>query len=281
MTRILLPLASITLFAMFESKAQTYCVPPPFVSGPYTGILEVSIGEWENSSSFEDGYKYFDDVTPAQVTIGESYEATVLCEHTIAGGGGFSGNLNYRIWIDWNQDGDFEDDGEEVLFVDEEYYTDAQTQTFEVPGDAVPGITRMRAYNDMPFSEGHDYPDPCGYTGSTNVIGQHGEAEDYDIEVLAPDTNTEWPAGIKGLVDGNTWSVVATPTRQLVINTASLTSPFQVSAINLLGQEVYASPLYLPGKQQAVIDMGTVKAGIYFVKVQSGSSADSKKIFIH
>ncbi|BAO75642.1 GEVED domain-containing protein [Winogradskyella sp. PG-2] len=77
----------------------------------------------------------------------------------------------YSVWIDYNLDGDFEDEGEQV-------WTQNATQdtivsgNFTVPSSSISGITRMRVsmkYNDI--------PDPCENFN-------WGEVEDYAINIV-------------------------------------------------------------------------------------------------
>jgi uncharacterized repeat protein (TIGR01451 family) len=80
----------------------------------------------------------------------------------------------WRIWIDYNQDLDFDDAGEEVFAPE---LSDATiTGIFVVPADAPLGTTRMRVsmrYNTVPPNCG-DFPD--------------GEAEDYTVNITGPTT---------------------------------------------------------------------------------------------
>ena len=73
-------------------------------------------------------------------------------------------------WIDWNQDKDFEDEGEEISM---SYSSGSGTGIVQVPIHALAGETRMRVslvYNST--------PQPCG---SSN----YGEVEDYTINVVS------------------------------------------------------------------------------------------------
>ena len=75
----------------------------------------------------------------------------------------------WRVWIDWNQDGDFDDPGE--LEVQKSSYWNI-SKWFKVPADAVPGKTKMRIA--MAYGA---YPDACANFAE-------GEVEDYTIQVI-------------------------------------------------------------------------------------------------
>jgi hypothetical protein len=81
----------------------------------------------------------------------------------------------FRIWVDWNQDGDFIDPGEDV-YTSPSSGTTPYTGTITVPATAIPGITRMRVlcrYATIPANN------PCDNSGS------FGEIEDYNFDVIA------------------------------------------------------------------------------------------------
>ncbi|MBN2867286.1 MAG: DUF5011 domain-containing protein, partial [Flavobacteriaceae bacterium] len=103
---------------------------------------------------------------------GSGYTVTVTPTWT-----GTTYSEGYSVWIDYNQDGDFTDSGEQV-------WTNAATQnspvsgSFNVPTSATNGATRMRVsmkYNGIPTScEAFSY----------------GEVEDYTVNIITgtPDT---------------------------------------------------------------------------------------------
>jgi hypothetical protein len=77
------------------------------------------------------------------------------------------------LWIDWNQDLDFDDPGEALVVGDPWTGYGPYTLTISPPEDALFGFTRMRVrlqYGGV--------PEPCGFTS-------WGEVEDYGIEVTA------------------------------------------------------------------------------------------------
>ena len=80
----------------------------------------------------------------------------------------------YRIWVDWNQDGDFSDAGEVVH--SEGPSGSAVNTNLHIPVDAVVGTTRIRIamkYGSLP-------PD-CGIYG-------YGETEEYSLEIVPATT---------------------------------------------------------------------------------------------
>lgn len=169
------------LFAASKAMAQQYCVPPQPIDGPYTGIKKVVLGTLSNYTSDSDGYTYYSSVAAPVLSAGSSMTIKVTTKDDIMGVG-FTDKLNTRVWIDWNQDKDFNDAGEEVLTSDK---ADPGTvsATFTVPTTALNGTTRMRVYEDMPPDDGHDPPNTCGYKTSSNPLGQHGECEDYNVTI--------------------------------------------------------------------------------------------------
>lgn len=129
----------------------------------YLWISSFSLGSISNSSGRDGGYG---DYTSQSTSLqrGSSYS------HSI--GVGRLGNYRtaYRIWIDYNQDGDFEDAGE--LIYDRSRTTSTNIGgSFTVPTSAALGATRLRVsmkYNASPTS--------CESFA-------HGEVEDYTVNI--------------------------------------------------------------------------------------------------
>ncbi|MDC1222359.1 GEVED domain-containing protein, partial [Salibacteraceae bacterium] len=90
----------------------------------------------------------------------------------------------HRIWVDWNQDNDFLDAGEDV-WNSGSYSTAAYTGSFNVPATALPGTTRMRVRCQYVAVPAH----PCNST-------TYGEAEDYTLMILPPVANDAGIASI-------------------------------------------------------------------------------------
>jgi serine protease len=111
--------------------------------------------------------------------------------------GGTPYNEAYRIWVDWNQDGDFLDSGEQM-------YENAGTSTrvlgtFTVPNTAFNGVTRLRVALKYVLSS-DPMPLPCEQFDS-------GEVEDYCIKIEGG-VNATTPTPV---VDDNFLSVYPNP----------------------------------------------------------------------
>lgn len=119
-----------------------------------------------NTGCTSSGYTYYSDMTVA-VLVGGSFNLSVQTAT--------SGNIwpqGFRIYIDWNDDGDFYDTGEDV-WNSGSSGTGVFTGSITAPTGSE-GFHRMRVkgnYNAVPT-------DPCGSQ-------TFGEEEDYNIHVVA------------------------------------------------------------------------------------------------
>jgi hypothetical protein len=117
-----------------------------------------------NISGPNDGYKNFSDLS-IPLKAGETYSFRLE-----PGFATLSFSEYWRIWIDYNQDGDFSDSLE--LAYDGFMTTDtAVTGQLTVPADLFSGPTRLRVSMQFLFA-----PEPCGNF-------QFGEVEDYCVEI--------------------------------------------------------------------------------------------------
>ncbi|OQX79606.1 MAG: hypothetical protein B6D61_03255, partial [Bacteroidetes bacterium 4484_249] len=126
-------------------------------------ISNVEFGDISNASSC-DGYADYTSMSTL-VNMGETYDITVT-------NGTVYSSDDLGVWIDWNQDEDFDDAGENVVC--ESGNGGQGTYPITVPSTATSGETRMRIR--IKYS-GSDCGDPCGTTS-------YGEVEDYSVYVL-------------------------------------------------------------------------------------------------
>lgn len=129
-------------------------------------IANVTINNLNNSTLSNDGYGDFTNLSADLMTY-QTYTIGLS-----PGYSGFGYNEWFTVFIDFNQDGDFDDSDEEVFDVGGTTNTPVQGSVF-VPGDAVIGSTRMRVV--MKFN---NEPTAC----EQGIA--HGEVEDYCVNIM-------------------------------------------------------------------------------------------------
>ena len=137
----------------------------------------------------------YSDFTSISTVLNKGSQYTITITPTWTGSVYSEG---YSVWVDYNQDGDFIDVGEQVFT---QAFTTAisVSGTFTIPVSAISGTTRMRVsmkYLGIP-------------TSCESFI--YGEVEDYTINIICPtitwtgNTSSDWNTG------GN-WSCGEVPT---------------------------------------------------------------------
>ncbi|MEL6851307.1 MAG: GEVED domain-containing protein, partial [Bacteroidota bacterium] len=164
------PLLTATTLACGACLDSAYCAAQGN-DVTFEWIREVNVGPIEQFSGRDGGYRAF--TSPANIFKQDStysirlrpgYQSLAFREH-------------WRIWIDWNQDGVFEDSLERVLGTLEAIPGEI-TGSLQVPDTALLGPTRMRIamkYGGSP--DNITPPSPCGSFA-------FGEVEDFCIEIV-------------------------------------------------------------------------------------------------
>ncbi len=169
--------------------------PEAYSTNEYAYISRVQFGTIDKSSTYtniggtDPDDKYYEDWTANSTDVipGQSYNLILSCGSTNSG-------IDFGIWIDKNRDGDFSDDGEQLLCdIDG---GGAGTYSILIPSDADIGSTRMRLRTLF-------YGTSCSSTGSTS----NGEVEDYTLNIQAAPTSwsgasTDWNTS-SNWTDGN------------------------------------------------------------------------------
>ncbi|MCK4660093.1 MAG: hypothetical protein KAV82_11280 [Phycisphaerae bacterium] len=154
------PLTAYSLFTIIEGGG--YCAATGSCDIHY--INSVWLGSISNSGTGCGGYEDYTHLSTS-IPIGESRSITVANGHS-------SGGDRCCVWVDWNQDEDFDDAGEAISMYGGEG-AGSFTGTIIPPGGAVLGDTRMRIRMI-------DAESACAACGQASV----GEVEDYTITVL-------------------------------------------------------------------------------------------------
>lgn len=150
----LLSICSITVADYCEALGST-ATDPYIARVNFNGILTISAQE---SYSYTYGPESYGYVMP-----GQSYTARLTIANIL--------NAKCGIWVDWNQDFDFNDAGEKVYSAN---VTLASTNALiTVPQNAIPGFCRIRIRVSWLAD-----PNSCGE--------QRGEVEDYMLYVEGP-----------------------------------------------------------------------------------------------
>jgi hypothetical protein len=152
--------------------ALDYCVPNSYILSSDVGINRVRLMDGTTelinnySTSGEAAYTDFTEMQKATLTYGKSYTLEVSRTTSVD-------PANRKAWIDWNIDGDFDDQDEE-LFFEASTTNQVYTTTITVPAlsSSFEGVTRMRIASNY----NNESTTSCGPLTA-------GEYEDYAIEL--------------------------------------------------------------------------------------------------
>lgn len=217
-------------------------------------IERVQIGTIDNNSGVNGGYADFTGQSTS-LTKGESASVTITPAWT-----GTVYSEGYSIWIDLNQDGDFEDAGEQV-------FTQSATQntpisgSITVPNSAPEGSTRMRVamkYNGVPAS--------C-------ETFQYGEVEDYTVIITSKPS-----AKMNGRVEQEVMSVYPNPIEKDILyikNIKEAKMNVQFSIRNHTGQLLQQGKL-----SENTIDVGGLSNGMYILEIHTSYKSMLHKFII-
>ncbi len=144
-----------------------------------TGITNVTIGSINNSDGIGKDVGY-EDFTALSTTVEQGGTETISLRVNTGG----TGTVYAMVFIDWNQDFDFDDANESynlgTATTIDDGATSASPFTINIPVGATLGTTRMRVaaqYNSAPIA-----CEPTAFDG---------EVEDYSIEVIVPTPEPE------------------------------------------------------------------------------------------
>ncbi len=219
------------------------------------GFTNVTVSDLNHDSECE-GYADFTAFS-AELSPGGSYDFTVTTGY---------GDQNVRVWIDFNDDGNFTNDETVVpnfvIAPGSAAGTYTETVTLTIPESIPTGNPhRMRVKSNW---QAEVSDDPC-------EASQYGETEDYTANM-----------GVLGLEDltisQGEFTVLTSPNNQFDI---TLTTEFDgvasIAIFNVLGQMVAYNNLEKQGDRfEYHLDMSYADAGVYFIRMGDNSSKTYK-----
>jgi chitodextrinase len=210
-------------------------------------IGRVQLGTINNPSTGTAGYEDFTAIstnlvrgTSNTITITPTWTGTVYREA-------------YRVYIDYNRDGDFTDAGESVYSRSRTTATPV-SGSFTVPTTATLGSTRMRVimrYNATPTT-------PCG-------TFDFGQVEDYTVNITSS-------ARGEATNDSLAFSLFPNPVKGDVLNISNLEIVSSYRIFNLMGQEIARGTI-----ENESIFVGDLASGTYLIEVSNERGSLTKR----
>ncbi|HWR94480.1 MAG TPA: GEVED domain-containing protein [Flavobacterium sp.] len=225
-------------------------------------INKVQIGVINYVSGNNNGYGDFTSLS-TNLVIGSNN--TIIITPTW---NGQSVNEAYRVWIDFNQDGDFDDNGE-LVFSKLKTKTSPVSGNMVIPSTALTGSTRMRVsmkYNAL--------PNPC-------EIFSNGEVEDYTVYIESLETaipaNSNEATTLKGTennLDATklSFKLYPNPVNDGVIYFKDIVTNPDYRIFNMIGQELAKGRL-----EKNAIDVSRLSNGTYIIELSDGINRAAKK----
>lgn len=276
-TKKLITTCLLSLFAI-TTRSQTYCVPAIIPYAPsMPGITHFVLNTINRTSAPLEtpGSGFVTTGLSTTLQIGQLYSISIT--HTVDAS--ICPDMNLRVWVDYNHDGQLDDVGETVLSTDHHLPGSAYTASFTIPASAITGNTRMRVTAKMSNLGGHTLPTPCN--SPPDPLGYHGEMEDYTVNIVST----------TGIIESHqlvsSFEVIGNPVNQNSFLRYSLSKPSDIciDAFNCLGMKVLSlfSGNVKPSLSYEVglNSLASLGRGIYFIKLISGEEEHVQIVYVH
>ena len=239
-------------FTTLGTNTITYCANP----GGSTAdewLAFVGLGAISNTSGGQNtaGYQDFTNLA-TNLLPGTRYTINYQAGFR----SGYSATEYYRVWIDYNRDGDFLDANEQV--VSRSSNSSARlSSAFTVPTGVSLGRTRMRVV----MKYGSHLTAAC-----TNFTNSWGQVEDYTV-ILGSGTGREMAStSLEATVAPNPAADVAAVSATLPTGTQMAT----LRLLDLAGRQVWTATAEAPQSQLSYeLPVRDLKAGMYILQVEA------------
>lgn len=227
----------------FTTLEPTYCTAGA-TSTAGEKISNVTFAGINNNSTGTVGYQSFTNVV-GKVNKGEAYAFSA----SFTGTSYSSDQVN--VWIDYNNDKDFDDPGEKVLTTAKKL--SPWTGTITIPADVPSGTTRMRVR--LSDTASGDNSTPCG-------TSTYGQVEDYTLEI-----------GTLATVDTAVSNVRVYPNPATdVLNVSKVSNNATYSIYNVAGQIVAKGKI-----ADNKVQVAKLQAGVYIISVEDNGNVEKVK----
>ncbi|MFA8435701.1 MAG: GEVED domain-containing protein [Marinifilaceae bacterium] len=230
-----------------------YCIPE--INALYSGLFikKVELNGIANESG-ENGYSDFTNIS-FNLTPGSTASLQVTPSTN------WSGN-QITIWMDWNKDGSFDEDGEKVLHL---YNGNWNTShSIQVPSDATAGATRMRIricyYNEKSPCEAETYM---------------GEVEDYTVNISRLKSSELADQSLLTNQEITQFKVYPNPSSDFINVTAPLGAT--ISIYSLQGRKVLQKTTDCITTPFSV---HSFKKGIYLIRIETPDKIETKRVVV-
>ncbi|NMM47810.1 GEVED domain-containing protein [Marinigracilibium pacificum] len=238
--------SSISQFTTLSGGGPVDYCPSSGGSTQYEYIDEVAINSQSNLSGNDNGYGDYTNFT-FNLTAGNSYTMYIYPQT--------SDREIFIVWIDFNQDGDFVDSNEEILFANSRRRI---RKTITIPSIALSGNTRMRV--SMKYASDGEQT-PC-----ENF--QFGEVEDYTVNInngAGARTTPLPPVSFNNLSNEtliDNLVVYPNPSKGLFTINVDRREEVEISVYDILGNHILT-------QKDREIDLRNEESGIYILKIKT------------
>jgi PKD repeat protein len=245
---------TLTRSAYIHVNPTDYCASQ---STNYSGefISKFTLGTFENAST---GSNY-SDFTGLTISLQSNKRYTVKITPTFSGGKKME---YFKVWIDYNNDMDFDDSGENVISTSK----NAEVKlNFTTPANAS-GTTRLRVAMKR-----------VSYPGSCETF-TYGEVEDYTVSFGAKSSAAEIEALSRIENSQPGLKIYPNPAEQLLYFETAGSGSYDVEMYSMQGILVYKSTVE---DSRKMLDISMLNPGIYIIKCTGSEGLNTKKVVIY
>lgn len=275
-------LFSMSMLAATQADAQ-YCMLPGRTSYSQfqPGIKNFKLNTINRTSSnVENPLSQPSLVVTTDTTIvkrGQAYTVTIVHTRDSTQPAFVNARNNIRMWIDYNNDKDFDDAGETVITADLQTFG-TYTNTITIPATAPLGTVRLRVTAKMSADAGHSVPTSCDLP--KDPIDYHGEMEDYHLKIT--------PATGIGNVTTNSIGASLYPNPSTgvvsVIIDSKNNTQLGITLYDVTGKLVKTllqEPTQSNYKYDFNLNNYNLQSGVYFIKVTTAQGQSYQKLVLN